>query len=236
MLRSTRLLLVFLPPLVTCRQAVDLHEINRQLGAARRQLSRQRVKMRLDCFTAALMKLIVGVFILSGHDMTTAVAVARQLRRSDEDMMQDRERSWADVVSEWYLQISEAQELVWHFPVSNTEINMQQTALEWVAQYRVTQWVKTQNKDHGVAPASMEMFEKFVDICRSLGIKRVPLLETMLHSAGRSARQWSLRFRRRWSIRLGRLKVREPCTPSEIRLKVPHDLLNTKVILPGLRL
>ena len=88
--------------------------------------------MRFDCFTAALMKLIV-FFFWSGHDMTAAGAVAKQLRRSDEDMMQDRDRSWADMVLEWYLQISEAQELVWHFPISNTEMNMQQTALEWVA-------------------------------------------------------------------------------------------------------
>ena len=179
--------------------------------------------MRLNSFTSALIKMVVGVFILSGHDMTTAVAVAKQLRRADDDIIQDAERSWADVVSEWYLQISEAQELLWHFPVSNKEIHIQQSALEWVAQYRVTQWVKTQNHDHGVAPASMEMFEKFVDICNSLGVKRVPILENMLHSAGRNARQWSLRFRRRWAMRLGRLKVREPCTPSDIRLKVPHE-------------
>lgn len=205
-----------------CRQA-DLHTIQKQLRAAQRQLQRVRCRERNHGCTHQVATLCVGVYVLSGHDMETAVAVARRVGLSEGGDGVVDTVPWEAVIAEWYLQATQEAELAWHFPGDDQQAQRRQEALVWICEYRTVRWVRSQNIDHGVAPSSIEVLATFVDHVRKWGdMKRLPSLELMLEASGRSARQWSLRFRRRWQIHLGRLKVREPCTPAELHAKVPE--------------
>lgn len=203
-------------------QAVHLDTIQKQLRAAQKQLQRARKKEKNYGCTPHSLTLSLGVYILSGHDVDTAIEIAKRMRVSESGDAGVDDVPWRDVIEELYLQTPPEAELAWHFPEGASQIKRRQAALIWITEYRTMQWVRSQNMDHGVAPASTEVLATFIQLLRQWeGVLRVPVLEQMLEASGRSARQWSLRFRQRWQIKLGRLKVREPCTPEEIHAKVP---------------
>lgn len=200
----------------------SLRSISRQIAALRQRMQREAAARQRSYFTRCQMICTVAVYVLGGHNLAVAVAFALQRRPAAREKI--TAEALADTIANWYLACSDKQELAFLDPHTDAEKRTRQAALEWLAEHRVHAWVLKQNSCHGVAPSSLEMLTEFAEQCRRLGAHRRLLeAELLLERQGHGARQWSLRFRRRWNIRMGRMKAREPCSPAEISERVTHD-------------
>jgi hypothetical protein len=196
----------------------DLRSINAQIAALREKARRQKRSEDNGGLSPFAITVVMAVYVLGGHDLAAALACARQRGRLSSVVQE--ETMLTDMVVNWYLSASDEQEAAIHQPTNAAQGRTREAALSWLAEYRVYKWVSAQNDVRGVAPSSLDMLGRFTHECRQLGVQdRLPSLENMLDTAGRSARQWSRRFRRKWGIRLGRLKPREVCSSEEIAEK-----------------
>ena len=78
-----------------------------------------------------------------------------------------------------------------------------------LAEEQVFTWLKTQNLVHGAAPAALQVYEQF-RLRQAHAAPGEPLTR-------RGIQKWVMRWRKRWSVRRGRLHVRDCVDPADLR-------------------
>lgn len=91
------------------------------------------------------------------------------------------------------------------------------SVLSWLVQRCLHAWVHKQNVIHGVAPSRAQLIDQAISAIPSLA-PRVwqQKLRASLSCSQRSERRWLAKFRRRWDLRLGKLK---PCSELSLAQK-----------------
>lgn len=127
-------------------------------------------------------------------------------------------------LEEWYMAIKDEDVLAFHFPTNPKQKRVKIAADKFIAEMEVVDWVKDLNLRRGVAPSSASMASKFVDRMTNNGQSEA--MESLRHAvseggngAGRKARRWSQRFRKRFQIGFGSLKVREEMPEADVHDK-----------------
>ena len=140
-------------------------------------------------------------------------------RRKIEDAA-DTDAELAGRLQHWWAQNYQADTLrVVLEPVSNQGKLQKKTALSFLKDWELHEWIEKNNVDKGIAPCSAVVLREF----------RVPAVESepsasLAGAAKHKHRlQWLRRFRRRWSIELGDFAAREALPPEAARRKVLGD-------------
>ena len=88
-------------------------------------------------------------------------------------------------------------------------------ARKFLAQSKVFGWVEGQNLDHGVAPSSVDVKDKYDEFM---------LPDSAAAASDQSSRstlkQWARRWSRRWGVKRGKILQAEPLDPGHIADKV----------------
>ncbi|CAJ1347757.1 unnamed protein product, partial [Effrenium voratum] len=118
------------------------------------------------------------------------------------------------------------EDVVWAYrsdPPPETVLSLskdQFAAGKYVVEYKLFHWVLTQNRCHGVAPSRTQLMEKaqaFVPSNVNSAVRSQ--LCKLFGGKPRAQRKWLARFRKRWGVRLGVLKVQDYVPVEEKRAK-----------------
>ena len=118
------------------------------------------------------------------------------------------------------------EDVVWAYrsdPPPETVLSLskdQFAAGKYVVEYKLFHWVLTQNRCHGVAPSRTQLMEKaqaFVPSNVNSAVRSQ--LCKLFGGNPRAQRKWLARFRKRWGVRLGVLKVQDYVPVEEKRAK-----------------
>ena len=91
-------------------------------------------------------------------------------------------------------------------------------ASRWAGEWRVVDWIKRANAEHGVAPSGVAIMAK----AKHTMYSSLPPSALSVDENGRpssQARAWLTRFRRRWNCRVGRVHIEEQIESSEAQSK-----------------
>eukprot|EP00435_Cladocopium_sp_Y103_P012491 s4853_g3.t1 len=80
--------------------------------------------------------------------------------------------------------------------------------VRWLVEHSLNAWVEEQNKVHGVAPSRAQLVEQALCAMPSLapGFYQQKV-RSLLATTSRSQRRWLAKFRLRWGLRVGKLKL-----------------------------
>jgi hypothetical protein len=210
----------------TCMSRQELAAIDRELARLRQQQSRQRQRERSHHLCPFAIAVTVAVWALSDyqHALAQAFAVSNRGKRGRRDEPLLVEPDWKAVIEEWYMAVKSEDVLAFHFPTSPKQQRVKMAADKFLAEMAVVDWVKDLNLRQGVAPASASLALNFID--RKTNSGQSESMKALRYSvseggnvAGRTARKWSLRFRKRFHIGFGTLKVREEMPEAEVHDK-----------------
>ena len=125
-----------------------------------------------------------------------------------------------DVAFYIYTHTSRETRTAWRYPRNESEVWARNLALQHHCEYSLCRWVLYMNHVKGIAPPSELMFEKYAELWPWAG--RAGIQNRPLELLGRSVfarRMWMVRFRRRWGLNMGSLKIEADLTAEEVRRK-----------------
>ena len=83
------------------------------------------------------------------------------------------------------------------------------TVIKWLVEHSLFDWVQAQNIVRGVAPSRKQLVDKALSAIPVLAPERLRRrLCSSLSGSPRSQRKWLAKFRVRWGLRLGKLRIR----------------------------
>ena len=91
-------------------------------------------------------------------------------------------------------------------------------ASRWAGEWRIVEWIKRANAEHGVAPSGIAIMA----IAKHTMYSSLPPSALSVDGNGMptsQARSWLTRFRRRWHCRVGRVQIEEQIEPCEAQSK-----------------
>ena len=94
-------------------------------------------------------------------------------------------------------------------------------ASRWAGEWKVVEWIKGANAEHGVAPSGVAILA----IAKHAMPFSLPPCALSVDGNGMpasQARAWLTRFRRRWNCRVGRVQIEEKVEPCEAQAKAPR--------------
>jgi hypothetical protein len=205
--------------------------LQEELASINAELKRMKVKkcrkQKRDFnwgLTDREMKVVVASYIVSDYRLEIAEAVGRMLCQEKKCVRAATLASNPVPVRDWFLTISLDDAAAMNDPVNRAEMNIRSEALKWVAQVKSVHWVRDQNYDRSVAPASESVARRFADEMHALGEgaatqRLLNSTDSVSKNGKRSARRWCSRFRKRWQLSRSHLACRDA---------EPKALLGTK--------
>jgi hypothetical protein len=189
-----------------------LGQITRDLRSLRQTRYRDQLAAQPDWLPTAQKSVAIAVYILSGHSPQVAAEFCAQKKGRAA-----AESDWSTTVETWYLACSIDQIVAYHHPEKPCDVRAVTIARKWLAERHTAHWVRDQNFSFGVAPSSVAMADKFVQLSGGAVAGTVA-------RAGRTGRRFCQTMRKRWGIRLGVLKVRDDMPAQRIREKASRAL------------
>ena len=98
-------------------------------------------------------------------------------------------------------------------------------ALGYVEQWRLVVWARGANEDHGVAPSTGSLLQRFQEAAAQWPEEARPPVPADVSQA--KARMWARRWRNRWCGRFARIRVREDISAAELLEKVGLKFIRT---------
>jgi hypothetical protein len=183
--------------------------MSKEINRLRQQLHRQKQREGADKLPPHQKHVALAIYILGGHSAGLAAEYCvQQHPRLGHD--------WVPTIEEWYLQSSEEQLVAYEMPERKRDVRAHNVAKKWLAEQATAVWVQNQNYSKGVAPASSDLADRYV---ATLGAGKAGAVAI----GERATRRFCQRFRARWHIRLGVLKVREAMPEAILRQKAGRE-------------
>ena len=167
---------------------------------------RQRLQHRRDAncgLTDRSVKLVLSTYMLSNYDLDLAERVGRVLLERRAKYDHRRVHQGPVPVSVWFINVPIELFDVVLLPVTDSDRHLCQDAQKLISEVRTMRWVRDENFDRGVAPASADVAMQFAQAMD--GFDQGSHTEALTRSASsasrnrqRTLRQWARRFRRRW--------------------------------------
>ena len=109
----------------------------------------------------------------------------------------------------------------WRYPPTQTYAHCRQAAYDFIAEMQLHAWVQKQNLETGVAPTSEELLSEYFRLWPHAGVPGIKNTAQAVF-VGKPAfkRKWAERWRRRWKVSYGKLKILPPMTAGECEKKV----------------
>jgi hypothetical protein len=180
---------------------------------------------------------------LSGYDEDVSLAIVRRLACERKWSAPGGVPSGADFpVRDWFMEMSVSALDLLQNPVTAQQQSIKSEAIRLISEVRSVHWVRDQNFNRSVAPASDAVIEHYAEELGRFGEqKRAESLVASASSSGRNARSkarsWCRTFRRNWSVSNSHLACRESLPLGElkdkaggIQRKVPHVALGPLVL------
>jgi hypothetical protein len=206
--------------------ADELAHINRALISAkkRKRYSDKAQHQVIKPFSPQLGKFVLLLFVLANHQAACPIAYIRGLGRtrvttahaSTED---DELRA---IIENLYIE-SEVHVLACWFETNVRKDNRRvYNAAKYVLEWNMFRWIINANTQKGVAPTIALLEEHFQQLLPASCPANVrDRFLDLMHGAGPHRRRtWLKRFRRRWQIGNGKLKLQQVLTKEEARRKV----------------
>ena len=187
--------------------AQELASIQAELNRLRVQACRKRKRDEAYGLPPRQKLVVVAAYVLSDYDLFLAEAVGSMLQR--------QAAYPAKVpVPDWFRTIPWKAAKAIHEPLSPADRSIRSEALKWITEVRTTYWVRDENFNREVAPASDSVALQYVKQMRTLDEgDRARNLDAVASqrtkSAKRTVRKWSARFRQKWKASLNKLGVRD---------------------------
>ena len=92
--------------------------------------------------------------------------------------------------------------------------------IKWLVEHSLFDWVQKQNTLHGVAPSRRQLVDKALSAIPDLAPERLQRrVRSSLCGTLRSQRKWLAKFRVRWGLRLGKLRIHSRLSVKEKQAK-----------------
>jgi hypothetical protein len=136
--------------------------MTRELDTLRKRQWRFERQNRWDYLPRAKQLQAIAILVLAGWNavIPAEFCIAQALRRHS-DAVQDVSL-WAASVSEWCLACTDEAIASIHHPNNKEQERVRQEAIKWLAERETVEWCKHQNFDHGVAPSTNDLANRFV--------------------------------------------------------------------------
>ena len=204
-------------PLAAIQQ--ELRQTRAAIRNATKLERRRRQRQVEQGKQTGLRLLVIAVFVLSG-ECTELAAHCWSMQRCHRGA-RDEEPSLADgegVVHAW-LSSATAEDLE---AARNPETAMQRrahkAAKQYLADVSTTQWALSMNKKRGHAPATADVYDKRHGTSE-MGSELLSPAPIAARSSG-AVRMWGMRWRRRWSFKYGKMRIRDRFDVHDLRNKV----------------
>ena len=208
------------------------HALDAAVGAAEREIRRERRKIRATERSVSrswqlplgLQRTALIIYAKSGYIAEPAVKYL---------LCQARKRHWPEKPD------TEVQEIVENcflgidlqeFGSLTDEVNpfdpmAMKEALGYLEQWRLVVWARGANEDHGVAPSTGSLLQRFQEAAAQWPEEVRPPVPADVSQA--KARMWARRWRNRWCGRFARIRVREDISAAELLEKVGLKFIRT---------
>lgn len=196
-------------------------ELEAKIAELKRKANQvKREHQRAERARAAKLKHVSDVaFALYVHNAPNTTAAMSYLAKQGDAAGGEEDGCTAKALEERYLQTPLEDLLaVQGGKGGGLQAKVHQAAAKFLQEFQLHSWVAKQNVDKGVAPSSRMVVEYVAS-----GVPFAPEKQSAAWKPGRDAAnvKWVQRFRKRWSLRLGRFRPRE---------RVPLEAMRAKVV------
>ena len=191
--------------------------MTRELDTLRKRQWRFERQNRWDYLPRAKQLQAIAILVLAGWNAVIAAefCIAQALRRHS-DAVQDVSL-WAASVSEWCLACTDEAIASIHHPNNKQQERVRQEAIKWLAERETVEWCKHQNFDHGVAPSTNVLANRFVKfVSNRQGASASVDVAALSASA---EKRFGTRLRRSWGLSFGTMPAREEIPEEEKQAK-----------------
>lgn len=178
----------------------------------RNNRQKQNDESRPRGLTARAEQVVGGIYVLSNYNRCLAAQklIALHSAKSPCPSLLQAERLVEDI----FMALPDDFAAHIHYPEGMAMQHVATEVRRYVAEAKTRDWVEQQNKEHGVAPTSLDARAQYEAALSSAGQDGGTLLSP------RSARKWTRRWQRRWGVMRGKLRKQEPLDPKLVSDKV----------------
>ena len=204
-------------PLAAIQQ--ELRQTQAAIRSATKLLRRKRQRQDEQGKQTGLRLLVIAVFVLSGERGELAAHCWSMQRchrgaRDEEPTLADGER----VVRAWCSSATAEDLEAVRNPVTAAQRRAHKAAKQYLADVSTTQWALSMNKKRGHAPATADVYDNRHGASEG-GSELVSPAPVAARSNG-AVRMWGMRWRRRWSFKYGKMRIRDRFDVHDLRTKV----------------
>jgi len=203
-------------PLAAIQQ--ELRQTRAAIRSATKLLRRKRQRQDEQGKQTGLRLLVIAVFVLSGERGELAAHCWSMQRchrgaRDDEPTLAHGER----VVRAWCSSATAEDLEAARNPVTHAQRRAHEAAKQYLADVSTTQWALSMNKKRGHAPSTADVYDNRHGTS-SGGSELVSPAAVAPRSSG-AVRMWGVRWRRRWSFKYGKMRIRDRFDVHDLRTK-----------------
>ena len=198
-----------------------------EVGVALRNARRRRARLQAaasntEKLTRGVLSMAVLVYVLASHEISVAVSyVVMQEERRRRSLPSRTKEVIQSTIEEAYVNtpIDKLVALL-DEPAGLVSQRRLAAAARHVVEYRLFEWLLSQNCQKGVAPSSRHLLaQALVCIPSDAPISVKEALRRQFAVVDRASRKWLAKFRCRWGARVGKMKIRFDMDTTEIREK-----------------
>ena len=193
----------------------DMEHLRQSLRQARNKRRQLETAKRFSIFSKQ-----VAVLLYHKHSNANAAVAFLREREKIHRMPANSDDNLRHLVEEEYLAISVEHLVCLDEAWDNSSSTVARFAHKWLEKWRLALWVEHQNHAIGVAPSSSRVLLQR-DAWRNDEGRPESLSRRAITTVSRYGLVWTQRFRRRFSLKLLKLRVRDTLTLEAMRAKAP---------------
>ena len=220
------------------RASSNIGALKDRLAAVRKELRTLGKKKYLEKrrsnnhgLTDWMVKLVMATYVLSDYDTDIAEIVGQLLRSKLPVKTRQKHPDSVTPVKDWFISLSDnfADSIV--NPADKKDEHLRRGAFKMISEIRTVRWVRDQNFEKGIAPASDAVAAKFSEKMNAVGEGSATDALVQSASSGtkngqRTLRRWARKFRRRWGVSNTHLACLDSPGRAALRGKVGASVWN----------
>ena len=179
-------------------------------------------RRRFSGFTCVEQDVALRLYVLAAHDVKVPVFFLKekQVTRTGGNYAILSDDALKIVLEDWFTSLPEDELAAIHHPVLPQQKKLNDRAMTFLHEHRLRIWVLEQNVLKGLAPTTSTMNIRFDSITSGGAEYEMDDPATRGDVSLSRNRMWSLRFRSRWDIQLGKVQSRDRMDTADLIGKV----------------
>ena len=213
--------------------STDTRDAIKTLASRRKEISSQLKRLaasqavaakrrRLSGFTSAEQDFALRLYVLASHDAKVPIFFLKdkQVTRTAGNYAILSDEALKLLLEDWFVLLPEDVLAAIHNPVLPQAKKLNDRAMTVLHEHRLRMWVLQQNILKGLAPTTSTMNIRFDAITSGGAEYEMDDPATRGDVSASRNRMWSLRFRSRWGIHLGKVQSRDRMDTGDLTQKV----------------